>query len=321
MPEYRFWLDKFDEGVTLASSFARPQFSGRLFFCGMGGSAISGAFVSAWCRRFGVDNVSELDPFDIPCSIGSQDFVVLVSCSGNTWEIVAALRELHGRGVPMMAVTRGGSLGDLAKDLKITVLFTPQRNLQPRQEMGLFVGILLVLVGDRFGLIDRFRKHLPRVVSSCLDLLGFDEFIELVLSKREFYVCGVSGDSVIAARRCQTQFNENSNVRAVFSAFPELMHNLVVGFTESSDNPVVLLLATKFLDSRLERGLGFLCKVLEEKGVCLYRPAVLGDTWEEQLLHLIVWSDFASHYLACERGVDAESVEIIDQMKQLSADG
>jgi glucose/mannose-6-phosphate isomerase len=328
VPEYRFWLKKFNSGVSLAKEFAtenrgffcRPV--KRIFFLGMGGSSAAGNIVSSICMQLGIDHVSEIDPCNIPRTVGQNDLVIVVSCSGNTWETVEAAKTLHKQNSNVLAISRGGKLGELAKSLDFPIILMLQEKSQPREEIGSFIGILLELLGqveffDTKNLIDRLKAHIGQILPRLQERETYSEFFGLVGTRtHSFHVWGVSGDTKMVARRCQAQFNENSKVRAVASVFPELAHNLVVGFTDCSNNPFVLVLATDFLEKPLASVLNRLKDILSKRGATLYSPHVLGDTWEEQLVYLVVWSDFASYFLGKERGVDVDSIEIIDQLKR-----
>jgi hypothetical protein len=57
-------------------------------------------------------------------------------------------------------------------------------------------------------------------------------------------------------------------------------------------------------------------EILLENGVDLYKPPVLGDTFENQLFNMILWADFASCYVANQRNVAIDSVRLIDRLKE-----
>ena len=153
--------------------------------------------------------------------------------------------------------------------------------------------------------------HIPKLE----DQAYFNEFIEAIKSYEFVHVWGVSGDSAAFAYRAQTQFNENSKIQAVTSAFPECCHNLLLGFTDCKLKPFIIFFYSDFLSAHLNIAIQSTCEILKEQGVVLYKPPVLGDNWEEQLFYMILWSDFASYYLGQKRGVDIAPVKLIDKLK------
>jgi len=98
--------------------------------------------------------------------------------------------------------------------------------------------------------------------------------------------------------------------------FPELCHNLIVGFTEAKNNPFVLFCHTTFVSVHTKMAIEATGEILKEKGVDLYKIPVLGDTFESQLFNMILWADFASCYLGGARGVEIAPVRLIDGLKE-----
>jgi hypothetical protein len=78
----------------------------------------------------------------------------------------------------------------------------------------------------------------------------------------------------------------------------------------------VLSFATSFLLAHEQAGLSAAHEVLTEHGVPVYQVPVMGTTWEEQLIRLILWADFASYHLGVQRGVEITPVAAIDKLKK-----
>lgn len=329
MADYRQWPERFEAGVVLA----RQQTVGlslrnvqSIYFLGMGGSAVAGTFVASLCRHSGIAGVFDLDPCDLPtelCAATDEGFAPLViatSCSGNTWEVTEAIKALCRHGIKPLVVTRGGVAGALASELGLAIIAAPQRPLQPREEMGLFVGILLgileaVGVSGMTELIGRLGRYLKTATTHFSEHQRYADFLELAAHRPAFQIWGISGDSVAAVRRFQTQCNENAKIPVVSAIFPELAHNIVVGFTEPEGSPLIVICGTDYVGIRLQNALSAVRSELTSRGVQLYTPPLFGDTWEEQLLGLVLWGDFASCYLAEQRGVPIDPVDIIARIK------
>ncbi|MFC1854252.1 SIS domain-containing protein [Candidatus Dependentiae bacterium] len=327
MSEYLLWPKKFREGVKLAKDFFENNSEilseklSRVVITGIGGSGIAGKIVSMISSRNGCTKVLASDPFDIPVDLGRGDLLVLVSHSGNTWEILDVLDRVVGCGANLCAITVGGILAEKACKAGAWVLNTPKTGATPREELGRFVGILLSLI-DNLGfveianLIDDLNTHIERVVEVFSDKREYSDFLEIDFENRDLHIFGVSGDTFWAAYRAQTQFNENSKIRAVFSGLPEAHHNLIEGFGENSKPAAALVFTTEFLDKKLAYAVDKFCDIVRENNTQLYRPRVLGDNWCNQLISHVIWPDFASYNLGIKLGVDVRRVEVIGKLRR-----
>ena len=322
--ELNRWPQKLEDGRELARDFYTRE-KGKLptniksiGFVGMGGSGIAGRIVKTFLdRRSAIPSYIISSPA-IPAYIDASSFVVVMSYSGNTWETVAALGALAERFIPTLVIAHGGRAAAIAEERNLPFILMPESEM-PRSALGEFLGILLGLF-DRMGIMEgarkiaEFHKQLELYLPKFNEKAYFDKFLAFAQGHDAMHVWGVSGDSAAAAYRATTQLNENTKIQALFAPLPELNHNLLVGFTGGSKAPVVLF-STQFLTPAMEGSLEGLAEVLQKRGVSLYKPPILGDTWEQQVFHIILWADFASAYLAKDAGIDMAPVKIIDELK------
>ena len=59
-----------------------------------------------------------------------------------------------------------------------------------------------------------------------------------------------------------------------------------------------------------------LMEVLLQRGIALYKPALFGDTWLQQVAYSLWWADSVSHFIGCARGHAIAATVLIDQLKQ-----
>jgi hypothetical protein len=217
-------------------------------------------------------------------------------------------------------LANGGKAIEFAEKKNIPFALIPQ-SVAPRSALGHFLGFILEFF-DVLGLLEGTRKlsafcqHAERYIPKFEDERFFKEFLYAVNGYEFFHIWGVSQLSAAFAYRAQTQFNENSKVQAVCSCFPELSHNLINGFEICKANPCVIFFTIDFLPVKLTKAIEATCELLHQKGVVLYKPPILGDTFEEQLFNIVLWSDYASYYLGKARGVAIEEVKIITTLKE-----
>ena len=320
------WQDKLTTGTELALKFHReqgkrlPENPKKIAYFGMGGSGIAGKILKTY---FGMQEGIDAEVYHsptVPPSINNECLAFVTTYSGNTWETVVALKELIARGVPTLVVTHGGRALQLAKEYDLMCVEMPEA-VSPRGALGYFLGFFLTLL-DEMKLIDG-KSKISQYVQHCEDQIAtfirpdyFEPFIQSVGKRDFFHIWGVAGESDAFAYRAQTQFNENSKVQSIYTEFPELCHNLVVGFTNYAQPPMVLWLHTGFISDYLKRAVKATELLLGENGVGLYKPAILGDTFDKQLFNIILWSDFASYFLGKARGVEVNPVKLIDSLKK-----
>ncbi|MFH1644472.1 MAG: SIS domain-containing protein [bacterium] len=324
--ELKKWPQKIKDGSDLAHNFhfnnavRLPKHVKKIAFFGMGGSGISGKIV-----KFFLDQKTNIPSFVIdgpivPNFIDADTLAIVVTYSGNTWETIEALDVLSKKFIPTVVLTHGGKAAEIAEKENIPFVLLPEV-IQPRFSLGNCLGFLLTLfelmeiLPEGKAIVETMLKNTDMFLPKLEDETYFKEFINCVGDKEFFHVWGVSNGSAAFAYRAATQFNENSKVAAVYSVFPELAHNLLVGFSDCKKKTLVVLFYSDFVISSMDIAIDSMCQILEERGIELYKPPLLGDTWESQLFNMILWSDFASYYLGKHRGVDPIPVEIIKELK------
>ncbi len=326
LQEVKLWKQKFKDGFEIANNFyfehsvALPKNITKIAFFGMGGSGISGHIVKAFLDKKSSIPSFVIDSPEVPAYIDTETLAIVVSYSGNTWETLEAFDKLTLRHIPTISISSNGKLLELAESKNILFMISP-KSRTPRSALGSFLGMILGLL-DLMGIMQgktilkSLEGHVDKYLPKLEDEAYYKDFIALAKDREFFHIFGVAGDSASAAYRAQTQFNENSKVSAVFSALPEANHNLLVGFSHITKRPLIILYSTDFISPALEVSIEALSEVLKEQGVDLYNPPILGDNWEEQLFHIILWSDFASFFLAKAKNIEAEPVLLIEKLKE-----
>ena len=332
LKELDLWPKKLKDGLDLAHNFyykigaQLPTNITKIAFVGMGGSGISGRIVKTFLDKKCKIPSFIIDSAEVPEFVDADTLTFVISYSGNTWETVEALNTLTEKFIPTIVLAHGGKVAEIAETKNLPFVLIPT-STQPRAALGNFLGFILGLLGlmdilpEGKSILETFIKqaelHIPKLEEGSS---VFNDFMQIANDYDFFHVWGVDGDTKSFAYRAQTQFNENSKVQAVSSSFPECCHNLLNGFAKFAQKPLVLLYHTDFLTANLEKAIEATGELLKEQGVILYKPPVLGDNWEGQLFYTLLWSDFASTYLGQKRGVDVNSVKLIEKLKEKHID-
>lgn len=297
-----------------------PNNFSTIAFAGMGGSGIAGRMLKTFLDKETSYATLLIDSPCVPGATKQNTLAFAMSYSGNTWETLEALDTLIAQKTPTIILSHGGEAQIKAVQHNLAFAAMPQTSA-PRAALGSFLGFLLGLF-HAMGILDgqKIYNDFLLTIDNHLDPLQkssfFNDFFATVGTSEAFLLWGVRGYGDAMAYRAQTQFNENSKIKAVFSPIPELCHNLLVGFTQTpAKQPPVLILAPNTLPKSLAASLETLSEILRKQGASLYKPRLLGDTLYQQLFYSILWSDFASYHLAAIRNVDAMPVELIDELK------
>lgn len=323
--ELTLWSKKLKDGLDLAHNFyfenssRLPKNINKIAFFGMGGSGIAGRIIKTFLDKKSNIPAFVIDSPEVPKYIDTNTLCFVVTYSGNTWETINALDSLTENFIPTIVISHNGQALKTAEAKNLPFILLPNSS-QPRAALGHFLGIILGLLDlmkiiNGKEIIETFIKQANLYIPKFEAESYFNEFLYACNGYESFHIWGIAGDSAEFAYRAQTQFNENSKVRAVYSSFPECCHNLLAGFTDCKEKPFVLIFSSDFLSTNLEKAVEATSEILKEIGAVLYKAPVLGNNWEGQLFHMILWSDFASYYLGKKRGANTVEVKLIEQLK------
>lgn len=322
---YLLWPEKFDSGCRQAEYFFASKTRDKIknvkrFICvGMGGSIASGQILQAIVENhLNKEFVLAVDPFFLPKKFTKNDLFILISHSGNTWEIEFVFQNLKKLGANIFVLSCGGRLIQQAEVDKVNYCKISAGDA-PREDLPIFLGFLLSMVlffkkngGDA---IEQVRKAICESIQFYGKAKKDSNFLNIFGKVDAFHIFSVGRDSYLPSVRARNQFAENAKVNAFVGVIPDVCHNVLATFQEKITTPV-LFFHTQFLDPRLEKIIICLKKLLSESGVALYSAPILGNNWIGQMISLVVWADFASVWLAEFKGYDPRSIVLLNKLKQ-----
>jgi glucose/mannose-6-phosphate isomerase len=328
MSTMRELIAELPEQLRWAAEMAPPDmpFADEALIVGMGGSGVAGDVAAVFAEAHG-RRVTVHKSYGLPgWAVAARPLVIGVSHSGNTEETLSAVEATITEGLPVGATATGGTLIDLAEEYGIPHVLIPA-GPQPRAAMGRLSGAVLRLL-ESAGVVGATATELLEAAQVVEGLLGGDaqqqaEELAEALSGRITVVYGATGIAATAAGRWKTQINENSKAPAYWSAFPELNHNELVGWTAhpglGAESVGVVFLSDADDDERIGRR-ALLTRELM-KGV-----AVAGEVTSQgegvlaRLFSLVVVGDLVSVALAEKAGVDPVPVVVIEELKKRLAE-
>ncbi|MDD1756742.1 MAG: bifunctional phosphoglucose/phosphomannose isomerase [Methanomassiliicoccales archaeon] len=292
---------------------------------GMGGSAVGGDILADYASTISDRPISVVRGVELPRWICKRTLVVMVSYSGNTWEVLELYRRAKERGCAMVAIASGGELSREADADGVPLLKVPA-GLQPRAALGYLLGAEGAVL-DAAG-IAPVKKDLALAQLAMADLrenlspgvptganmakktaLKLKGKIPVVYAPRTFRT---------VAYRWQTQINENAKTMAFSGEFPEMNHNQIVGWVEGHPSMEMLPVFLKPASSKGNLGekMEVAIKLMREAKLQPLSIELSGRTSLETSLMGIMLGDFTSFYLAVLKGVDPSPVSCIGELKK-----
>ena len=328
------YLGRFDRQLEQALEMgnrvdlpALPAGVGSVTVSGMGGSAASGDFLQMYLGRELKVPLWVNRNYGAPGFAGPETLSLLCSYSGNTEETVSAFQAAHAAGAPIVCISSGGALAQLAREHGYPWARIPGGQ-PPRSALG-FLSFSCLAILSRLSLIpgrDRELAQCPDWVRDRIRAYGPDQpssgnpakQAAQALHGRIPFVYGSQDRLELVARRWCGQFAENGKQLACWKALPEMNHNEVVGWRHPADlleRILPVFLRDPEDHPRIRLRLDWTRKFLSRRSGTTLEYRAEGDSWLDRLLMLILLGDYASVYLGLLNGEDPSPVAAIDELK------
>ncbi len=289
----------------------------RLLICGMGGSGISGNYITLINQS---DIIVEVNKnYRIP-KLFSNDFAIVISYSGNTEETIYMIKQLNENKINYCVITSGGKIKDIAISNNKDV-FTVPDGLQPRAAFphifGTLYGLTMKLL--KLPIIDETMKSRIINTYSGLNSNTFIESVKRITNKiidtTPIIISPYLIESVGIRFRCQ--MNENSKLFACNFTIPEFSHNGIVGIDGNKGcNQTFIMIHSKYMDNRTLIHYNFYVNDIEEKIKDIIEIKSDQPTFLEEILDLTWQLDYLSIELARVQNINPIEVPSIDLLKK-----
>lgn len=308
---------QFKTGIQLAGKIQLDGKFKSALICGMGGSSIPGYMAEIIHPK---DQIKIHPDYDLPSdNFDQKAIVVCVSWSGNTEETISSYQAAVKNGFATVVITKGGKLGELAKNNNSQVILLPDENIPPRIGVGYMYGALSAVLSGA-GVI---QDESP----SLLNLeIKIQEKIQLMEERAKELAENIGSKTPLIYSSFPWRnlggfwkifFNENSKVHAFWNSFPGMAHQEIAGFNKNDQGKFFpILLEDKDDDSRYNESLGKLDLILEELGYTHDTVEIEGDDKSEKVFKNYILAALTSFYLAEKLGVNPESIELIEKFKK-----
>lgn len=301
--------------IENADNFSKKN---KFVVCGMGGSNLAVGIIESWKPKLDVIihrdySLPEMEETEL-----KNNLVIISSYSGNTEETISAFHEALARKLPLITITAGGKLLELTQKHKIPYIQIPKVYDNPRFAIGYSIKATLKAMGEE-SILNNLNGLFKLLDIDYYEAVG-KELAEKLRAKVPLIYS--SGRNAGLARYWKISFNENAKIPAFYNFLPELNHNEIIGFVNSSEsNKLNHNFAFVFLkdpDDNLhtQKRITATKKLLEDGGFeVLFADAAGPSLWHKSFSGIII-AMWVSYYLAEHYGVDPEDVSMLEDFKK-----
>jgi glucose/mannose-6-phosphate isomerase len=292
----------------------------------MGGSAIGAELVEAAAgARLRVPLVVH-HGYGLPEWAGERTLVIASSHSGETVETLSGAVEAQRRRLPLVVISTGGKLGQLAGETGAPYL-RYQMAGQPRAAVGFGVGLVhevlagagLIADPDPFGpAVESVDQLLERNAPGVATDDNPAKQLAWSLFGRMPVIYG-AGPMTAVAHRWKTQLNENAKAWASYEPMPEANHNAIEGSLnprELGDAPYVVQIRDPDEPPEIASRYRVVEELLGERATNRSIVWAEGPSRLARVLTAVAYGDLMSVYLAILYQTDPTPVTLLAMLKE-----
>jgi len=229
--------------------------------------------------------------------------------------------QAKAKGAEIAIITSGGKFEEIAKANGHNYILIPG-GLPPRAAFGLAFPQLFAVL-EKYSLIDQqylsdFDKAIALIDSEEESIREEgQQMAKFLENKIPVLYSETRWEGVLV--RFRQQIAENSKMLSWHHVIPELNHNEIVGWKEKYENLAVLIYQAEGDYYRNKERSKYLKQVVGKSTENIREVHGKGNSFIENCIYWVHLGDWASFYLADNRGVDSVEVEVIEGLKEMLA--
>jgi glucose/mannose-6-phosphate isomerase len=280
---------------------------------GMGGSAGFARFVEP-CMDLTVPLILN-SKYTLPRKVNENTLLIVVSYSGNTEETITALQEGLSKTDNIVIIASGGKLLEIARQKKLQLIEIPS-GMQPRAAIAYLLFPLLNLLEEN-NLIEEKKYSLEKILAK-LKSTNYEEKAQILAKKfvNKIVIIHTSSELESAAHKWKISLNENGKAHAFYNLYPELNHNEIVGFTKSHKDIINLIIEDQEDHPMVKKRMRITKELLHNRASKTMHIKTTGETLSERIFALVHLASLTSFFVAQEKGLDPEPVDIVENLKE-----
>lgn len=284
---------------------------------GMGGSNLASQLIKNWKPEI---NLTTHKDYGLPVEAKDREHLIICSSySGNTEETVDSYNLALKNNLPLIVITSGGKLLELAKENKTPLIKIPSTNIQPRAALGLSFRAILKAIGDERGLQDSEVVY-KRLQKRNYETLG-QELAERIYGFLP--VIYTSNRNAGIGYNWKIKLNETGKIPAFHNVLPEMNHNEMNGFDSRekskhlSDKFYFIFIWDDEDHERIIRRMEVLGNLYQMKN---YKVETIGLSGENRLIRIfsnLLRADWTAYHTAQLYDHEATQVPMVEEFKRL----
>ncbi len=323
--DYPRWPQLAREAYSLDLSHVRenvPEYVEGIVISGMGGSGIVGDIVRDYLTFLGYDKpVIVVKDLQLPKFVANRKFlVVTVSYSGNTTETIRCLEECIRRNIPVVTVSTGGKLEELARQHSVPHVKIPKATA-PRYGLPclLYPTLRVVELVER-SLASKIREHVEASIKAIEEAI--EDYLTHVkeLSRKlvnKLAMIYVPQPLISIGIRFKNDMNENAKQPVVVCPLPESEHNDIAIHARKHDFLEVVLVRSRSLaGTEYEKHVNAVEQILRQYGVDIHALDLKGGNVLAEIMYGITLLGMLTIDVAHLAGIDPVKIEVIDNVKK-----
>ena len=313
--------------ICQATKVILPKKVRAVYILGMGGSGISAQLVKSILEDQLDLPVIFLRSYTAPASLTKADLLIAVSYSGNTGETLGVVTQAAKKKVPMVFITSGGKLAQIAVSKKISVFALPS-GYQPRAALG-FLLVPLLYIFAALGKAQKIEENLSEAIA-LLDQMKKEVAEEVPARQNEakklaakiystFPLVFGSPYTFPVAYRFKSQLNENAKVLSHANEFTEANHNEIEGLFDlkrGQHNFSITMLRCDRDGDKVIKQMEITKSLIGAQVGGINEVTSRGKSKLARILSLVYFLDMVSVYVAILRGVDPVEIRAIQKLKK-----
>ena len=297
----------------------------NIIVCGMGGSGLGPHIIKSLYSKELKIPFEIIKDYTLPGYINSDSLVICSSYFGQTEEIIAVAQEAKKREAKIIGFSSGGKLQEVLDGYPF-YKFQPKYNpcKQPRAGLGYsIVGLLAILDKLEFIKIDdQDIKNVVTFLKKRNEHLSVEASVNPALRLADTLqgkIATIVGARFLTgnAHTFANQLNETSKTYATWFVLPELNHHLLEGLEHPKNKSLIFVfLDSNLYDKRIDKRIKATKKVLGNLGIGSYQFEPNGETKLIQSFECLLFSSYASFYLAIREDVNPSLIPWVNYFKE-----
>ncbi|MEG0874200.1 MAG: bifunctional phosphoglucose/phosphomannose isomerase [Clostridiales bacterium] len=295
-----------------------------IFLCGVGGSGLAGDFIRNISLQYGITPIFVIRNYTLPHFATEKSLIFIISYSGNTEETLNCYEAAKKLKAPLVAVSSGGNLGDLAKK-DGTYLIEIPCGFQPRMAT-LYMALPVLLLLNNEKIIDLPQEEIGEIYFNLCILKkkwGFStpaiknraKATALQLYGKMPIIWGSEDLTDAGAKNMKSQLNETAETPCFCGAIPEVNHNEIMSFGNKNRNFVLLMFRDKKEHPRIAQRFEISENMLKEQVEKIVTFTAQGNSFLSRLTESIYFGDLVGYYLSILNKVNPEEIAMITSFK------